>query len=193
MAPESPTSTTKKGHRIGSYYTVESLEQSQWTYLCRFLDFVKANFDGAVFPSEGFSSIGVVVRDDAGNFIAGLSKRIPDILAPDVAETNAAKFATKLLVELGYSNVALEGDNLKIVKKLQQYDFDDLACGMVIDDVLQLLRNFTKWEAIWISRSLNGAAHSFARNACTALVDHLWNHSPPSFVLFALQADLLPS
>ena len=35
------------------------------------MDFVKANFDGAIFPSEGFSGIRVVVRDGAGDFIAG--------------------------------------------------------------------------------------------------------------------------
>ena len=82
------------------------------------MDFVKANFDGAIFPSEGFSSIGVVVRDGTTDFTAGLSKKIPGILALDVIETYVAIFATKLLVELGYSHVALEGDNLKITKML---------------------------------------------------------------------------
>ncbi|XP_071921772.1 uncharacterized protein [Coffea arabica] len=140
------------------------------------MDFVKANFDRAIFPSEGFSGIGVVVCDGTSDFIAGLSKKIPGILAPDVIETYAAKFETKLLVELGYSHVALEGDNLKITKMLQQYDSDDSACGVLIDDVLQLLQNFTKWEAIWTPHSLNGAAHSFARNACTVMDDYLWKH-----------------
>ncbi|XP_027166130.1 uncharacterized protein LOC113766104 [Coffea eugenioides] len=94
------------------------------------LDFVKANFDGVVFPSQGFSGVGVVVRDDAGNFIASLSKRILGILALDVVETYAVKYATQLLVELGYSHVVLEGDNLKIVKMLQQYESNDSACGI---------------------------------------------------------------
>ncbi|XP_071921389.1 uncharacterized protein [Coffea arabica] len=157
------------------------------------MGFVKANFDGAIFPSEGFSGIGVVVRDDAGNFIAGLTKKIPGVLAPDVIEAYAAKFGTKLLVELGYSHVALEGDNLKVIKMLQLCDSDDSACGVLVEDVLQLLRSFAKWETTWIPRSLNSAAHSFARNACTALDDYMWNLSPPSFVLSALQADLIPS
>ena len=82
------------------------------------MDFVKANFDGGIVPLEGFSGIGVVVRDGVGDLIARLSKKILGILAPDVIETYAAKFVTKLLVELGYSHVALEGDNLKITKML---------------------------------------------------------------------------
>ena len=114
-------------------------------------------------------------------------------MAADVVETYAEKSATQLLVELGYSHVVLEGDNLKIVKMLQQCESNDSACGILVSDVLQLLRNFTKWEAMWIPCSLNGAAHSFARNACTVSVDHLWDRSSLSFVLSALQADLLHS
>ena len=68
-----------------------------------------------------------------------------------------------------------------------------MAIQEIYYDVLQLLQNFSKWEAIWILRSLNGAAHSFARNACIVMDDYLWKHSPSSFVLFALQADLIPS
>ena len=92
------------------------------------MDFVKENFDGATFPTEGFPGTGVMVHDDAHNFIVGLFKKIPGILAPEVIKTYAAKFAAKLLIELGLRYVVLEGDGQKILKILQQCDSDDSAC-----------------------------------------------------------------
>ncbi|XP_027151906.1 uncharacterized protein LOC113751962 [Coffea eugenioides] len=41
--------------------------------------FVMANFDGAVFMDDKSSGVGVIIRDDKGSFIAGLSKKIPGI------------------------------------------------------------------------------------------------------------------
>ena len=39
------------------------------------MDFLKINFDGAIFKSEGYSGVGVVVRDWNESFILGYSRR----------------------------------------------------------------------------------------------------------------------
>lgn len=63
---------------------------------------LKANFDGIVFTEDGSSRIGIVIRDDKANFIARLSKKIPETLEPDVVEAYATKYAIQLLHDLGF-------------------------------------------------------------------------------------------
>lgn len=57
--------------------------------LCMYIDigwspslgnFVKVNFDAAVFDTENLLGVGVVIRNSRGDFLAGFAKRAPMLL-----------------------------------------------------------------------------------------------------------------
>ena len=135
------------------------------------------------------SGVGVIIRDDKGSFIAGLSKKIPGILEPEVVESYAAKHATQLLQSLGFNKIVLEGDSQKVIKMLDRLESDDSSCGLLIDDTIVLCQDFMCWEVSWIPRSFNVPAHNFAKYAINLADSCIWRDSPPSFICSALVAD----
>ena len=154
------------------------------------MGFLKANFDGPVFSEYGYSGVGVVVRDERGNFVAGTSHKISGIFSPEVIEAYAARTAISLLLQWKVPNIILEGDSLKIVSMLKLMESDDSAYGVLLDDIFVRLQNFAAWEANWVPRKANVPAHLLARNARSILDICSWSYSPPSFLLSAISADL---
>ena len=72
---------------------------------------VKVNFVGATFKTEKEFGIGVVIQDDQGVVLASLSKLLPQNHSPLKIEMLAASTAVQFASELGFSNIALEGDS----------------------------------------------------------------------------------
>ncbi|XP_027155450.1 uncharacterized protein LOC113777063 [Coffea eugenioides] len=135
--------------------------------------FVKANFDGAVFMDDKSSGVGVIIRDDKGSFIAGLSKKNLGILEPNVVESYAAKHAIQLLHDLGFNKIVLEGDSQKVIKMLDRLESNDSSCGLLIDDTIVLCQDFMCWEVSWISRSFNVPTHTLAKYAVNLLDSYI--------------------
>ncbi|KAK9989714.1 hypothetical protein SO802_029953 [Lithocarpus litseifolius] len=79
---------------------------------------MKINFDGAVFSSENWSGIGVVIRDSAGLVIASCSQCLSHAYRSDEVEAFAAAKALSFAAEIGISKAVMEGDSLTIIKAL---------------------------------------------------------------------------
>jgi hypothetical protein len=62
---------------------------------------VKLNWDAALIPSAKTMGVGVVVRNEAGEFLAGLAATISYVLDPLIAEVMATWCAMELGRELG--------------------------------------------------------------------------------------------
>ncbi|KAL3509906.1 hypothetical protein ACH5RR_029307 [Cinchona calisaya] len=68
--------------------------------------YVKINVDCAIFVNDTCSGLAVIIRDDKCSLIAALTKRIPGVVAPEIAEAYAAKAATSLATQMGLQQVA---------------------------------------------------------------------------------------
>ena len=68
-------------------------------------NFIKANFDGAVFGEEQAAGIGVVLRDSEGQVLAALSEKVRLPTTVEVIEMLAARRAATFARELGFSRV----------------------------------------------------------------------------------------
>ena len=78
------------------------------------------NVDGVVFSAQKAASVGVIVRDHEGRFIAGLSKKIHDPLGAIVAEAKAFEVGIIFAKEVGIKESVLEGDSIIIVQALKE-------------------------------------------------------------------------
>ena len=74
---------------------------------------------------------------------------------------------------------------------LKHMESDNSAYKVLLDDIFVSLQNFVTWEANWVPRNLNVAAHLLVRNASSISDICSWRFSPPSFLSFALTADPL--
>lgn len=76
-------------------------------------DWMKINFDGAIFSAENKFRIGIVILDSSSLVIASCSQLLPQAyLASEVAKT--LSFAQ----EVGVSKAILEGDSAVFMKAL---------------------------------------------------------------------------
>ena len=75
----------------------------------------KINFDGAIFPKEKKSGIGVVIRDSRGLVIASCSKVVHQVLGVSDVEAMAATWALSFASDVGVKRVVLEGDSMAVI------------------------------------------------------------------------------
>ncbi|XWS68688.1 hypothetical protein CRYUN_Cryun04dG0112700 [Craigia yunnanensis] len=73
---------------------------------------VKVNFDCALDKVSKFSGIGVVMRNDKGEFIGAHADRISYIVDLFIFEAMAATRALEVTLQMGFKEIELEGDAL---------------------------------------------------------------------------------
>ena len=85
-------------------------------------DFFKINYDGAVFPDENRSGVGVMIRNNLGLVIASLVQQLPQAYQAVEVEAMAACRAMEFGREIGVAKVIVEGDSATVVKALSAND-----------------------------------------------------------------------
>ena len=93
-------------------------------------DWMKINFDGAIFSAENKFRIGIVILDSSSLVIASCSQLLPQAyLASEVAKTLI--FAQ----EVGVSRAILEGDSAVFMKALTCDDVSLASHRYLIEEV----------------------------------------------------------
>ncbi|KAL4326097.1 hypothetical protein GQ457_11G008900 [Hibiscus cannabinus] len=101
-------------------------------------------FDAAVSPTDSSAGLGIVVRDDRGEWVYGISRfigRCSILMAELWAILEGISFAWSQ----GYQYVELESDNLEAVHLALSTSPDETVCGLVlsIKDGLRKIRHVT--------------------------------------------------
>ena len=78
----------------------------------------KVNLDGVVFSAQKAIGVGVVIRDNEGHFIAGLSKKLNLPLGALEIEAKAFEVGIAFAGEIGIQDFVLEGDSLIMIQAL---------------------------------------------------------------------------
>ncbi|XP_030970640.1 uncharacterized protein LOC115991023 [Quercus lobata] len=78
----------------------------------------KLNFDAAVFSNASASGVGVMIRNAGGQVMAALSSRGLAVLDSDEAEVLACRRALEFAVEVGFSDLIVEGDNANVMRSI---------------------------------------------------------------------------
>lgn len=88
------------------------------------MSWIKMNFDGACFKEEGAVGLGVVARNRNGCFLEGHSLMIGANLDVEASEAMGALDALRLVRQLGYSRVIIEGDSGNIISAIEFGGYD---------------------------------------------------------------------
>ena len=95
----------------------------------------KTNFNGAMFPESDQAGIGVVVRNQAGQVMAALSKRIQKPGSAEILEALAGRRAVQFILELGFKQPVFKGDSEVIIKALDNEVFSSPSVGHIVKDI----------------------------------------------------------
>ncbi|XP_035546543.1 uncharacterized protein LOC118348606 [Juglans regia] len=128
-------------------------------------NWVKMNWDSAVDKARGIVGVGVAVRNSSGSIIATLRTKKPLFPDPLLAETFGALKTAQFGMELGLTQVIIEGDSIQVINQLRSGKKGFNSASMFISEAKQLLGNFAKWEVSHVRRNGNSIAHLLAKDA----------------------------
>ncbi|KAK2978561.1 hypothetical protein RJ640_006680 [Escallonia rubra] len=137
-------------------------------------NWVKINFDAAIFRKERNMGCGIIVRDSKGIVLAALSKKIYGVTDPEHAEAIAAGEAARFGYDCGFNFVQMEGDAKLIINALNSSEENLSAIGGIIDDVKRIAHCFDSCTFQHIKRSGNEAAHGLAKFAYSLTEALVW-------------------
>jgi hypothetical protein len=135
---------------------------------------VKINW--AVFVNRDVkrTGIGVLSRNDRGEFVAAQTKFFPSLLNLSLASALGAWFAVNLGGVLGAPHVHLEGDRREVVSALMRGGSCDNTFGHLIEDANLRILGLPKVDICLVSKQANVAALCLASLACSQCLDGIW-------------------
>ena len=92
------------------------------------------NFDGAIFAKSNEARLGAIIRNRRGEVMASLCQRIPYPHSVEAVEAFAARTTVNLVLDLGFREVDIEGNSLKIINVLLQNPPCYILYGHLITD-----------------------------------------------------------
>lgn len=99
----------------------------------------------------------------------------------DIESLAALRRLQIFILQLGISNMILEGDSLTIIKDIHSNVPNFSRQGSMIAEIQSLL-GFEKHKVIRVGQQGNEAAHLLARHACFVEDTIQWWHQYPDFI-----------
>ena len=144
--------------------------------------FFKINVNGATFENERNSSVGVVIRDVAGNVHVACCKYLQGQYSVEEVEALAMKCGLILAKEQKLSHIILEFDALTAVTSVIAAKTNGYL-GHVYQGIRSLLSSFSSWKIKHKKRDYNRAAHELAKYARQKEESHVWKGVCPLILL----------
>ncbi|MBA7616426.1 Bifunctional protein [subsurface metagenome] len=121
--------------------------------------------DGAARGNPGPAAIGATIKDDKGNLIASISRRI-GITTNNQAEYRAVITALEKAISLGARHVELNSDSELVVKQINgRYKVKNTALRPLYQKVVQLTGSLEGFKIAYIPREQNTEADNLANKA----------------------------
>ncbi|MFC1901595.1 ribonuclease HI family protein [Chloroflexota bacterium] len=121
--------------------------------------------DGAARGNPGPAAIGATLKDEKGNLIAGISRRI-GVTTNNQAEYLAIIAALEEAISLGAGHVELKADSELVVKQLNgSYRVKNAALKPLYQKAIRLIGSLEGFKIAHIPRAQNAEADKLANKA----------------------------
>ena len=151
----------------------------------------KANVDGAVFKEYSSCGIGVVIRNDQGQIMGAMSKKLNIPLGAVEVEAKAFEEGLLLAGDLGLKKIILEGDAQIVTNALLGKCLPPSSIQMLIYGASRWKQWVPDWEVSFVRRSGNWAAHVLAQNAKFTNDCVVWVEDTPPMIQCQVHRDVL--
>ncbi|KAI5005781.1 hypothetical protein ZWY2020_033024 [Hordeum vulgare] len=151
--------------------------------------YVKLNVDAGFNHDLLQGSVGAIIRDQKGQFIAATNDRIDICYDPNTAEALAVRFGLNLARTIGCSKIVVNSDNLEILEDLKK-GYSSSAASAIIDDGFFLGSDFNHVLFEHCGRDSNQVAHELAKLA-KFFPPSCWMDSAPPEIIPAIVNDMV--
>ncbi|XP_050259013.1 uncharacterized protein LOC126704013 [Quercus robur] len=151
----------------------------------------KVNVDAVVFKEQRCCGLGVVIRNDKGQMMGALCKKVAAPWGALEAEAKAAETCILLAWDLGLRDIMVERDSQLVMLALNGFGFPASVIQKVVEGSQRCLSHFKSWRADHVKRNNNRAAHLLARNALHVADCVIWVEDTPPVIELQIQNDVL--
>jgi ribonuclease HI len=121
--------------------------------------------DGAARGNPGPAAIGVIIKDEAGNILDKISKRL-GVTTNNQAEYQAIIIGLGKAIELGAKNAVVKSDSELVVEQINgRYKIKSTILRPLYQKVVQLTGSLESFNISYIPREQNKAADALANKA----------------------------
>ena len=99
----------------------------------------KLNFDAAMFSDPPFTGYGAVIHNENADVMASFSVHGSKAVDSSEAELLACRRAIQFAIEMGITDVVIEGDNAMIKGSIAKMDLSGAWLGHIFVDIQALL------------------------------------------------------
>jgi ribonuclease HI len=129
--------------------------------------------DGAARGNPGPAAIGVIIRDESGNTVASISRRL-GVTTNNQAEYKAIIAGLEKAISLGARRIMIKADSELAVKQINgQYKIKNTALRPLYQEIVRLIGSLESFSITNIPREQNSAADALANKALDATVRHI--------------------
>ena len=150
----------------------------------------KVNTDGAIFEDIKCYGIGVVIRNERGQLMGAMSKKVDLSLGVLEIEAKAVEEGVLLAWDLGLKEIIIETDAQQVAFSLRSHCVSLSSIRKIIEGIMLGLRCFKAWEVSHTCRSGNCAAHIMARQAKFLNECNIWVEETPPMIADQIQSDV---
>ncbi|KAL8127779.1 hypothetical protein AgCh_014632 [Apium graveolens] len=177
---------------VVSSHTSRVKHQEVHKWKCPDASTIKINVDAPVFQNAQSFTMGMVMRNYLGEFLAGKNLCLPMADSVFKAEALGVREALSWIKDqqLHGTKVLVESDSLLTTKAIEGDKVICLEVGEVIEECKQALHNLSTVSVYFIRKNANRVAHEIARIPCLVNSQNIFT-SPPTCLLEPLMFDLL--
>ncbi|KAE8796077.1 hypothetical protein D1007_28934 [Hordeum vulgare] len=143
--------------------------------------YTKLNVDASFDPDLLQGSVGAVLHDNAGKFIAASNSVIGVCLDVYMAEAIALRFGLNLATSVGCNKLVVNSDNTDVIASMQEGGNSSRTAAAILDDCNHMARDFTHVRYDHCHRKANSVADELAR-ICKFSSPNSWFKKPPSAI-----------
>ena len=146
----------------------------------------KVNTDGPVFRETGSCGIGVVVRNEKGQIMGTMCRRLELPLGALEVEAKAVEEGVQFARDLSLGQIVIECDSQVVVSSLCKQGLMQSSVQKVIECTRLGLCCFAAWEVAEVAhtrRGCNTAAHIMARHAKFVNECDIWMEDIPPMIV----------
>ncbi|XP_070670866.1 uncharacterized protein [Malus domestica] len=147
-------------------------------------EWIQSNFDAAWDAQLEIGGVGVVIRNNKGEFMVIVAMRVEGVGSPLLVEIMAAREALIFSQHQQTTHVEVEGDALMVSTTLQHEGLNDSSpFGHIITNIRQILNDFSQCKVTFGRRSTNKVVHRLARLGLTLDTPVAWFEEPHDVII----------
>jgi ribonuclease HI len=144
---------------------------------------IKLNVDASFYRDSNAGTVGMVLRDFEGKFIAARMKCLPHVGSASMAEAIAMKEGLILANEIGCNKILVESDSTEVIEAcLGDHEWSN-ELAAIYANCVDLVTSIGMFSFMHCLREANKVDHSLAKECLSSVVDCNWVDEPPSFIL----------